>query len=488
MAADSQDCLRIAWLALSSRVQSEVLWVKRLCAIMATTSVVLALFAVGGLSEADTPHNAAHDPALVPGSGIHKIKHVIVIMQENRSFDSYFGTFPGADGIAMRSGIPTSCVPAAKHGTCVRPYLDHLDQNRGGAHLAASVTADINHGKMDGFLKAAGNQPGDVMGYHDGTDIPNYWSYASNFVLQDHMFQPVASWSLPQHLYMVSGWSAACSNPNNPQSCRSSKSSVMWWRQPGLLGYAWTDITYLLHQHRISWGYYLDRGLRGPYSACSGAVPWIWDVLPGFTDLYQDGEAGNIQHLGKFYKAAKAGTLPAVSWVIPGVTDSEHPRALVSQGQRFVTRVVNAVMRSPDWSSSAIFLSWDDWGGFYDHIAPPRVDGLGYGLRVPGIVISPYAKHGYVDHQVLSHDAYLKFIEDDFLGGQRLDPATDGRPDSRPNVRENLAGLGNVVSDFDFNQQPRDPVILPESPKTALVSPPPNTPSKCTGGPVGGFF
>jgi phospholipase C len=113
---------------------------------------------------------------------------------------------------------------------------------------------------------------------------------------------------------------------------------------------------------------------------------------------------------------------------------SEHPPSPVSFGQSYVTSLINAVMRSPDWSSSAIFLAWDDWGGFYDHVVPPYVDINGYGLRVAGMVISPYAKQGYVDHQILSFDAYDKFIEDDFLGGQRLDPASDGRPD-RPTAR-----------------------------------------------------
>ena len=130
-----------------------------------------------------------------------------------------------------------------------------------------------------------------------------------------------------------------------------------------------------------------------------------------------------------------------------------------------MTRLVNAVMRSPDWSSTAIFLAWDDWGGFYDHVDPPKVDGAGYGLRVPGIVISPYARRGYVDHQTLSFDAYAKFIEDDFLGGRRLDPTTDGRPDPRPDVRENLPILGNLVHDFDFTQKPRPPVILRPYPR-----------------------
>jgi hypothetical protein len=149
-----------------------------------------------------------------------------------------------------------------------------------------------------------------------------------------------------------------------------------------------------------------------------------------------------------------------VSWIVPNDRVSEHPPGLVSAGQAYVTKLVNAVMRSPDWSSTAIFLTWDDWGGFYDHVKPPRVDVNGYGLRVPGIVISPYAKRGYIDHQTLSFDAYAKFIEDDFLGGQRLDPRTDGRPDPRPDVRENEPILGNLANDFDFTQQPRQPLIL----------------------------
>jgi phospholipase C len=121
-------------------------------------------------------------------------------------------------------------------------------------------------------------------------------------------------------------------------------------------------------------------------------------------------------------------------------------------------------MRGPDWNSTAIFLAWDDWGGFYDHVRPPVVDGEGYGLRVPALVISPYAKKGYIDHQVVSFDAYLKFIEDDFLGGQRLNPKTDGRPDSRPHIRENAKILGNLAHDFNFNQKPGPRLILPLHP------------------------
>jgi phospholipase C len=132
----------------------------------------------------------------------------------------------------------------------------------------------------------------------------------------------------------------------------------------------------------------------------------------------------------------------------------------VSAGEAYVTALINSIMKSPFWNSTAIFLSWDDWGGFYDHVVPPKVDNGGFGIRVPAIVISPWAKKGTIDKQVLSHDSYLRFIEDVFLGGQRLDPKTDGRPDSRPTVRENVQ-QGDLLNDFDFAQQALPPLILP---------------------------
>jgi phospholipase C len=145
---------------------------------------------------------------------------------------------------------------------------------------------------------------------------------------------------------------------------------------------------------------------------------------------------------------------------------SEHPASAgtIAAGQAYVTELVNAVMSGPDWESSAIFITWDDWGGFYDHVAPTVVDDMGYGIRVPGIMISPYAQRGYIDHQTLSFDAYLKLIEDRFLGGERLDPATLGRPDSRPSVREEAEVLGDLAAEFDFTQDPRPPLILDPHP------------------------
>jgi phospholipase C len=463
----------------------------RIPAIAAATVMVLGLGVVAGGAPNAVPKTAA--------SGLSKIKHIVIIMQENRSFDSYFGTFPGADGIPMSNGVPTVCVPDPKAGTCVAPFHDSADLNQGGPHGAASAAADIDGGKMDGFIAqaeaaksgckdpndpACGGHSTDVMGYHDSREIPNYWAYAQNFVLQDRMFEPNASWSLPEHLFMVSEWSALCTSAN-PNSCINELDAPGLPPDPNNPNrpppiYAWTDLTYLLHRNGVSWAYYVfsgtqpdtadDEEMATPQAQQNAATPGIWNPLPFFTTVQGDNELSNVQDLADFFAAAKNGTLPAVSWIAPNGRFSEHPPALVSEGQNYVTNLINAVMQGPDWDSTAIFLAWDDWGGFYDHVAPPVVDVNGYGLRVPGVVISPYAKQGYIDHQTLSFDAYVKFIEDVFLGSQRLDPSTDGRPDPRPTVREKVATLGDLANDFDFTQTPRPPLILPATPVGSCVT------------------
>jgi phospholipase C len=444
--------------------------------------IVSIIFAAIAACSAD---NGVTTPA--PGT---KIRHVIIIMQENRSFDEYFGTFPGADGIPMQDGLPRECLPDPVHQTCIYPYHNPVDQNVGGPHSATDAVADIDGGAMDGFVKRAlevdatcrnGQDPSchgstDVMGYHDDREIPNYWAYASNFVLQDRMFESGASWSLPAHLFMVSAWSAVC-EIDQPLTCRDALQAPAGSQllrgafEPAKSGaYAWTDITYLLHGAGISWKYYVgkgsepdcdDDGAKCPSIPQNAQTPSIWNPLPSFTTVREDGELGNIQDVSQFYVDAKQGNLPSVAWIVPDQLVSEHPPAKINNGEVYVTELINAIMRSPQWDSTAIFVSWDDWGGFYDHVVPPRVDENGYGIRVPGLVISPYAKQGYIDHQTLSHDAYLKFIEAVFLANHRLDPRTDGRPDKRPTVRESVHLLGDLRNDFDFNQSPLKPLILP---------------------------
>jgi len=297
--------------------------------------------------------SAAASPA-----GIHKIKHVIVIMQENRSFDSYFGTYPGADGIPKRV-----CIPLSIHRPrpCLRPFHDTRDSNIGGPHAQADALKDVHGGKMNGFVARAlkggarcrrgcAGQPVEVMGYHTAHEIPNYWAYARNFVLQDHMFEPSISWSLAAHLFMVSEWSAVCKTVD-PETCHNE----IHPRVPGTKGappplYAWTDLTYLLHRHHVSWRYYIFKGKEPDCptgkSECkqrlqSASTPGVWNPLRWFVTVHQDHQLRDIAGIRRYFVAAKQGRLPAVSWVVPNGRVSEHPRALVSAGRS----------TSPGWST-----------------------------------------------------------------------------------------------------------------------------------------
>ncbi len=458
------------------------------------------------LLTACNPSASVPAPTPPPAAGIHKIKHIVIIMQENRSFDEYFGLYPGADGLPRQNGQFTVCLPDPVNGGCVAPYHDPTDLNGGGPHGSPEAKSDVNGGAMDGFVRTdekarklcsqtddpscTNSVKSDVMGYKDARDIPNYWAYAQDFVLQDHMFESTASWSFPEHNYLVSEWSAVCSQLGNPMSCATNIDTPGTDIGGGVgkisgdvqaaRNFAWTSLTYLLYKQKISWRYYVAEGRQPdceddaatclPQTQTVGTYD-IWNPLPGFADVRADNQVSNIQTMDHFYADAKANDLPAVSWVVPNAAVSEHPPGLVSAGQAYVTTIINTIMQTPDWYSTAIFLNWDDWGGFYDHVNPPVVDRAGYGLRVPGLVISPYARRGYIDHQTLSQDAYVKFIEDVFLAGARIDPATDGRPDSRPTVRENDPQLGNLALDFDFNQAPIPPRLLDPHPPPGPAPP-----------------
>ncbi|MDP9075675.1 MAG: hypothetical protein M3N98_16190, partial [Actinomycetota bacterium] len=346
---------------------------------LAAAGAGMAVSLVAACSSSTAPvHPATAGTGAGPGAGIHKIAHVVVIMQENRSFDTYFGTYPGADGIPMANGQPTVCVPDGA-GHCVKPFHDGRDVNGGGPHGQTNATADINGGKMDGFVTQAQrgrqgcadpNNPActnsavpDVMGWKDAREIPNYWAYAQNYILQDHMFEPNASWSLPQHLFMVSEWSAHCTTPGDASSCANALQSpgtpksdaegdpIAAAAKPD---YAWTDLTYLMHRDNVGWGYYVVTGTepdcQNPSAVSCAPVkqnaktPGIWNPLPYFDTVRQDGQQGNIQSVDNFYAQAKAGTLPAVSWVVPSGPVSEHPPAATSAGQAYVTSLINAVM------------------------------------------------------------------------------------------------------------------------------------------------
>ena len=360
------------------------------------------------------------------------IRHVIIIMQENRSFDHYFGTFPGAEGIPANACIPID--PRSPLKGCVKPFHDTLDVNAGGPHAAHDAQEDLANGitraRMDGFIRqqesAASNCPPDapacspnkagvakhdVVGYHNEEEIPNYWSYAKHFVLQDHLFEGVRSWSWPAHVELTSEWMATCTDQTKASTCTSYTQTTVDESKKQQL--PWANLFQLLDKYGVSWKYYLEEGSQpdcddGEMTCApknqAAHVPSIWNPPPYYKSVRDQGPAYLKKHnpsAKQFLTDLQNGTLPQVSWLVPTDEESEHPPRGIDAGMVYVTGLVNAVMRSSYWKDTVIFIAWDDWGGFYDHVVPPNVDRndtstpiQGYGLRVPGITISPYAKAG----------------------------------------------------------------------------------------------
>lgn len=402
-------------------------WRLRTC--LALLTAALALFLVADRA----PTQTTPPPPAPPG--LEKIQHFVFIMQENRSFDHYFGTYPGVEGTP-----PGVCISNPAGGPCIAPYHDANLVNQGGAHNWANALNCLDGGKMDGFLAGAVQSPGDVMGWHDSRELSNYWSYAQLYVLQDRLFESITSYSLPAHLYMLAAQSGGYIGTGQPQP----------------QSYTFPEITNLLGSGKIDWKYYVNRG-KTAGAADGGAANvdsdettyTFWNPLPAFPAVKNDPtQFSRLTNATQFYTDAQNGTLPQVSWVIPNSDLSEHPPGNIATGMSYVTGLINAVMNSPEWNSTAIFLAWDDWGGFYDHVVPPKLDQYGLGIRVPGIIISPYARQGYVDHKTYSFESWLKVIEERF----GVVPMTG---------RDNTAN--DMTDAFDFTQQPRPPVILSSS-------------------------
>jgi uncharacterized protein (TIGR03437 family) len=399
-------------------------------------SVCFALVAVSAamLFWADRATTQTNPPPPAP-PGLEKIRHFVFIMQENRSFDHYFGTYPGAEGIP-----PGICVPNA-NGPCVAPFHNTQLVNQGGEHYAQNALTCIDGGLMDGFLPgaipSAGVVTGDVMGWHDYNEIPNYWNYANLYVLQDRLFESIASFSLPAHLYMMAAQSGGYIGNGR--------------HEPLPRFYDFPEITHLLGSGQIDWKYYVNRGQTPTVNDEDFTIEdgdettySFWNPLPAFSAVKNNpAQFGRLTNAAQFYVDARNGALPQVSWVIPNYPLSEHPPMNLAPGMNYVTGLVNAVMSSPLWNSTAIFIAWDDWGGFYDHVIPPQVDQYGLGIRVPGLIISPYARQGYIDHKTYSFESWLRIVEERF----GIVPMTP---------RDNMAN--DMTDAFDFTQQPRTPV------------------------------
>ncbi|SRR6266487_1199230 len=339
------------------------------------------------------------------------IKHAVIIMMENHTFDNFFGRFPGANG---RGDLPRASNPP-------RGDLDHT---------SPAAYAAMDSGAMDEFPLI-----GQIQYTHN--DIPNYWAYAQQFGLSDNFFTSMASSSTPNHIAMVTAQSGGIDTTSTPKACNSIQNTLAYskdaaddhlWTFPC---YTINSLPHILQQNGVSWKYYSTGG--------------NWDA-PNFIQALS-GSPNDIQSVNQFSNDIQSGNLADVSWVTPPPGQSDHPAQLLQLGQNFVTGIVSTIMKSSYWANTAIFLTWDDWGGWYDHVTPPKPDAFGLGPRTPLIVISPYAKPGYISHQRGEFASFDKFIEENW---------------NLPNLgqRDALAQTSDLMDFFDFNQSPQPPLIL----------------------------
>jgi phospholipase C len=335
-------------------------------------------------------------------AGIEKVQHVIWIIQENHSFDNYFGTFPGVDGFPPDTCLPVQ--PGSKK--CVKPFHMPKDMPEWDlAHEWEPAHAAFDNGRMDGFVWAEGSVY--TMGYYDQRDIPNYWKYAHQFTLCDQFFSSLMGPSLPNHVYIVAAQSGGLID--NVGSVKELDDTL---DDPD--GFSFAALMDRLDGKNISWKYYVEPANHSPHSEERDPKRFtLWNPLPAFKRIQQSpADMAKLVSADQYFRDLQQGTLPKVSWVIPNGADSEHPPLPIVQGMWHVTKLMNALMRSKYWKDSVVFLTWDDYGGFYDNVFPPQVDAFGYGPRVPMIVISPFSRKGYISHYPYDFTSVIKFIEE----------------------------------------------------------------------------
>lgn len=382
--------------------------------------------------------------ALPPSS---PIKHIVFIIKENHSFDNLFGTFPGADGATTAR---TSNGQTVSLGHTPDHTLIDIDHER-----LATITA-LDDGRMDGFDRIAGAiQDGHDIAlsqYHQ-SDIPDYWEYAKTFTLDDHFFSTIAGPTFPNHLVMVAGSSNNIDdnpvlNSYHSWGCDAGPYTKVDAVDPKTGRHHWIkpcfDITTLpdeLDKAGISWKYYAPGQYKSGY---------IFSSLNSIKHIrYSSQWQTNVPDTSQFIQDVKAGTLPQVSWVVEPEEVSDHPPHSICAGENFTVNELNTLMKSSLWSSTVVFLGWDDFGGFYDHVKPPRLDYIAYGPRVPMITISPYARPHFIDHQQYDFGSVVRFIEDTF----KLAPM--GPYDQR---------AASIFGNLDYTQTPQPPLILPRRP------------------------
>lgn len=390
-----------------------------------------------------SPRNGASSP-----QDFSVIKHFVFIIKENHSFDNYFGKFPGANGATQG---PMSDGQIIQLG----PMPDITSHGYG--HTTENALTAMDNGKMDSFdLLDEGNENGDTLAYRqfDQNGIPNYWYYAQHFVLADNMYSSLHGPSYPNHLYTVGAQNDGVidlpGDPTQPKHHASSGGcdapatvSVRQIDSEGNIDASFPcfDFTTLADSMDdanppISWKY---------YAPSEGQQGYVFSVLDAINHIRNSSLwAEHVVPDTNFVNDALTGNLPAVSWIVTGKGD-EHPPDSTCYGENWSVQQINAVMQGPDWNTTAIFVIWDDFGGQYDHVPPPTVDGYGLGMRVPLLVISPYAIPGHISHTQYELSSVLKTIEERF---------------NLPFLTQRDTQANDLLDSFNFNQTPNPPQVL----------------------------
>jgi phospholipase C len=393
-------------------------------------------------------------PALAQApAGASAIKHVIILMKENHTYDNYFGKSGIGDGVTQGMTHDGRTVPLVRPPDLITPDI---------AHSWDAALIAMDGGKMNGFDEIRGAEVnGADQSYtaYESDQVGDYWAYASQFAIADRFFTSVHGPSFPNHLYSVAAWAGGAMdnpefaqgagqnggiNPGTPRSwgCDAPKgTTVAVMDANGRISrvrpcFDFQAVPDLLDAASLSWRYYAPAQDQSGY--------W-WVELDAIQHLRYGPDWNNVVPLTQFATDAANGTLPAVSWITVDAANSEHPQASETcDGVVSTLAIVNAVMNGPEWNSTVLFVTWDDFGGFYDHVPPPQVDVWGDGPRVPLLIISPWAKSGYVEHSALDFASLPRFIEDRF---------------GLPALSTRDAASASMWDAFDFASNPQAPLV-----------------------------
>jgi len=403
------------------------LYIGVLIAILAAVSSWLIAGVIGcGGEIALSPSPSVPESTVSPVAG-SPIQHIVIIMQENRSFDNLFNGFPGADtvqgGMSGDELVPLTPVS--------------LGDSRDLGHSHKQWWQDWNQGNMDGFAQSGSKLP---YSYVPEKDVEEYWTLARQYVFGDRMFQSNTGPSFVAHQYMIAGQSGnVAENPNGSvwgcDASSGTKAATIGpdgTELPGVYPcFDYQTTADLLDEKGVTWRYYAPGS--GDNFFILSAYQAVRHIRFG-----KDWEQNVISPSRRVLVDIKAGELAQVTWIVPDFSHSDHPGS-GSEGPAWIASIVNAIGNSPYWNSTAIFISWDDWGGWYDHVLPPKEDAMGPGFRVPLLIVSPYTKHGYITHRNHEAAGFIKFIEYNFNLG------TLGARD---------AGSDTFSDCFDYTQKP----------------------------------